>query len=178
VTNPEPTVPTRTLGTDWGTLTASCSHPHRVALTAGRGATPALTVNHVDYFCGIVVGRNEVPQHRHLMLDGGWHVQHDDAWHALRRPGGGDATDAARKAFTATILPALRRWLDSDDAHVLLAEGDSYWRRQLADWAANTEADLVTAFKRLQAIAQQVARGETASAKDERFARYARVRTP
>jgi len=112
------------------------------------------------------------------MLDGGWHVQRDDAWHALRRPGGGDATDAARKAFTATILPALRRWLDGDDAYVLLAEGDSYWRRQFADWAATTEADLVAAFKRLQAIAQQVARGETASAEDERFARYARVRTP
>jgi hypothetical protein len=176
----QPRVPTHLLPTEWGIVIATSTHPMTVAFTAGFKDTTPLQVNHVDYLCHIVISRAVVPsdkQRDREMLDGGWHVSRSASWHGLRRPGGTEATDAARRAFNDRILPAFLRWLSTDDARALVADGDRYWRRTIAEQIAATENDLVAAFQRLQDIATRVAHGDTITAADEEFAAKARVRT-
>ena len=177
----QPSVPTHLLATEWGTVIATCSHPLRVAFTAGFQDTTPLLVNHVDYLCDIVISRTELPpdeQRDHEMLGDGWHIRRSATWHGLRRPGHRDATDAARRTFNNRIVAAFHQWLDTDDAHALRADGDRYWRREIAEQITATEADLVAAFQRLQDITGRVTRGDVISAADEQFATKARVRLP
>lgn len=162
-------------------LEASMRRRVDVARQRGHRSTPPLTVNHVAYLCNVTVNGDDITddqQHRHDDLGGGWHVTHEATWYALRRPGNGEATSAARKTFSTRILPTLRRWLDTPDAQALLAEGHRHWRRRFAQESAETEADLVAAFQRLQTITARVNRDEAISADDERFATQARVRLP
>ncbi len=177
----QPRVPTHLLSTEWGTVIVTSTHPMTVAFTAGfKDATPLL-VNHVDYLCDIVISRAVVPSEKQRdreMLGGGWHVGRSASWYGLRRPGGKEATDAARRAFNDRIVPTFLRWLNTDDARALLADGDQYWRRNIAEQITATENDLVAAFQRLQDIATRVAHGDTVTVADEEFAAEARVRIP
>jgi hypothetical protein len=177
----QPSVPTHLLSTEWGTVIVRCSHPERVAFTAGFNNTSLLVINGVEYVCDVVISRTEPSangDHGHEQLGGGWHIRRAATWYGLRRSGHREATDAARRTFNDRILPGFHQWLSTDDARALRADGHRHWRRQFAEEASATEADLVAAFQRLQDITSRVARGDIVNADDEQFATKARVQVP
>jgi len=172
-----PAVPAHILTTEWGTVCAKCSHPQHVAFLTGQNNTTPLLVNGVDHLCYIVVSRTELPatEHHHENLGNAWHVDRAARWHGLRRPGGGDVTPAARRAFDERILPAFHQWLSSPDAEALMAEGDRHWRHRLTEQATDTETHLVAALYRLRESTGRLANGETINADDAKYIANARV---
>jgi hypothetical protein len=171
------TVPSQQLTSTWGTLTASCDHPHRVVFNAGND-TPPLVVDGFTYTCNVAAyrdGPSDPNPRQRRDLGNGWYILATDLPLALSAPGAVSALDRHEHAFAETILPEIGVWLAGQPAADLVAEGTVYWRRECAGWAASTETDLVRAHTRLRHIRDSIAACQIPSDDDERFLRYARV---
>lgn len=173
-----PPVPSQSMTTSWGDLTATCDHPHRVRFHTGTDGAQPLAIDGFGYVAGLTVHRDGPgdpnPRER-IPLSAGWYTVAADAWLALSQLNGVAAVTRHQQAFIDAVVPDLAGWLATSPAADLVAEGTAYWRRQCATWAANTEADLTRAHTRVRRIADAIAAGQIPTAGDEQYLRQARV---
>jgi hypothetical protein len=174
-----PPVPFTWVVTSWGVMIATCDHPHRVTFIAGADDNPPpLLVDGYSFTCRLTAhwgGADDPSPRERVDLGGSWYTLADDLPLALAADGGVSPLDRYERAFAATILPEFGAWLTTEPAADLLAGGTAYWREQCAGWAASTETDLTRALARVRRVRDQIATGQSPTADDERYMRYARV---
>jgi hypothetical protein len=174
-----PAVPSHRLAIDWGELTASCDHPHRVRFHAGTDGTPLLPMDDIGYVCDLVAHRDgpgDPNPRQRIPLQSDWYALAADAWLALSHTNGVAAVTRHQQTFINAVLPELATWLDTTtEAARLVAAGTVYWRRQCATWAASTETDINRALHRVRSIRDAIAAGQIPTDDAERYLRHARV---